>query len=221
MIRSFILLILLLLPLFSHANHTSWHPSLYENNISRLNSVAGQNWSEDSTRSNQWWATYNEKHIVADRYCEEHEMEAKQYLRAKYWDGWAFLKDVRLDAVVHIIVKVKDPLLDNADLHLSTKAKRGLDRARVLYHEPAEHELGVTEGDFNHVIRAAELLSYAIASCSSVGLVKRLDDIRMGLEDSIFDEPINDINEIYALVYKFDGSTGKVTVNTLPYYCKH
>lgn len=178
-------------------------------------------YSQQHSKVEDWWMKYNENHFVVDRYCEEHEMEAKQYLRSRYWDGWAFLKDVKLDAVVHIIVQVKDPILDNADLHLSTKSKKGLDKPRVLYHHTGEHELGITEGDFNHVIRAVELLSSAIASCSSSGQVKRLNDIRMDLESTIFDEPIDDINEIWKLVYKFDGATGKVTVNTLPYYCKH
>ena len=192
-----VILFLLWMPIPSYSHHQTWHPSLYEHNtISRLDSPASLDWSEISTKSNEWWKKYNDNQIVPDRYCEEHYMEATQYWRASYWDGWGFLKDVKMDAVVHIIVKVKDPLLDNADLHLSTKAREGSYRARVLYHYPEEHEMGVTQGNFLHIIRAAELLSSVISMCSSVGQVKRLGDIRFGLEETILGEPINDINEI-------------------------
>ena len=85
----------------SYSHHQTWHPSLYEHNtISRLDSPASLDWSEISTKSNEWWKKYNDNQIVPDRYCEEHYMEATQYWRASYWDGWGFLKDVHYGSFV-------------------------------------------------------------------------------------------------------------------------
>jgi len=224
MIRSLILLILILLPLSSCAEHKSLHASPFDHNsISRLDSPAGQDWSEASNRSNEWWERYNDRQIARDKYCEESRIDGILRWRTKTRDSWRHLKDKKLDAVVQIHVRVKDAILDNAERNLSTKENAGTDwmEMKVLHSDVQDHELGYTSGNVRHIDKAVDLLATAIYLCSSSFKIQRLNHIRMDLEDTIFDEPVEDVHDIWKIAYRYDGATGRVSVTTLPYYCKN
>lgn len=219
-----VILFLLWMPLPVKAYDGEYYHELFEHNISRLHDAAGADWSTESTRANEWWEEYNDRHLTGDdRYCEELWTNGVLQWRATYRKGWAQLQGKKLDAVVQIHVRVRDAILDNADRHLSTKENAGTDwmEMKVLQSDVQDYELGYTSGNVRHIAKAVDLLATAIYMCSSSFNIQRLNHIRQDLEETIFDEPVDDVRDIWKIAYRYDGSTGRVKVTTLPYYCKN